>query len=261
MRIELQPAFILHSRPFSDTSLIVECLTPDFGRISLLAKGARSAKSKQRSLLQPFIPLSVSWQGKSSLKTLTSVEARALPLPIEGKGLYSGFYLNELLVRLLPEQDAHPEVLQVYQHALDSLVELQRTDTLTQQSLQVVLRFFELQLLQLLGYEINFAYEAMSTKPIIASSFYRFDTARGFVRVIVGQNQSLGVDVFFGQHILAVATQDYLQPYVLGAAKRLMRQALKPLLGHKPLQSRKLFEDMVGPAGEPLLKVYERDVS
>jgi len=211
--------------------------------VSLLAKGARSAKSKQRNLLQPFLPISVSWQGKSSLKTLVGAETQSLRFPLQGKGLYCAFYLNELLVRLLPEQDALPEILPVYQQALESL----SLSTSGEDGFEVVLRRFERQVLRLLGYEINFLFEALSSVPICASGYYRYDTEQGFVPVVSDINvvESGRVPVFYGEQILALGMDDYSQPVMLQAAKRLMRLALQPLLGRKPLQSRKLFVDMV----------------
>lgn len=245
MRVELQLAYILHTRPFSDSSLIVDCLTPDFGRVSILAKGARSAKSKQRNLLQPFLPLSVSWQGKSNLKTLIGAETQSLRLPLQGKNLYCAFYLNELLVRLLPEQDALPEVLPIYQLALEALSSSADASVF---NFEVVLRSFERQLLRLLGYEINFTSEALSSEAISHDAYYRYEVEQGFVRVS-GDLAKVGAggrgSLFCGEQILAIADHDYAQPETRHAAKSLMRTALQPLLGRKPLQSRKLFVDMV----------------
>jgi len=248
VRVELQPAYVLHSRPFSDSSLIVDCLTPDFGRISLLAKGARAAKSRQRNLLQPFLPLSVSWQGKSALKTLIGVETQSLRLPLQGKSLYCGFYLNELLVRLLPELDAMPEILSIYQQVLEAL----SLPSAEGSGFEVVLRRFERQLLQLLGYEINFLYEALSAEPINTHAHYRYEPEQGFVRVDGNLTRAeLGrVMLFQGEQVLALAAHDYKQPTTLYAAKCVMRLALQPLLGRKPLQSRKLFVDMVSSPAE-----------
>jgi len=252
MRVELQPAYILHSRPFSDSSLIVDCLTPDFGRVSLLAKGARSVKSKQRNLLQPFLPLSVSWQGRSSLKTLTGAETQSLRLPLQGKSLYCAFYLNELLVRLLPEQDAMPEILPIYQQTLEAL---NFPSEGRNSGFEVVLRRFERQFLKLLGYEINFLDEALTADPINAYAHYYYDTEKGFVRV-QGELSAVGfgrTPVFYGEQILALAVDDFSLPASRHAAKCLMRLALQPLLGRKPLQSRKLFVDMVSLSTEPCM--------
>jgi len=250
VRVELQPAYVLHSRPFSDSSLIVDCLTPDFGRISLLAKGARAAKSRQRNLLQPFLALSVSWQGKSNLKTLIGVETQSLRLPLQGKSLYCGFYLNELLVRLLPELDAMPEILSIYQQALEalSLPSARGGDS----GFEVVLRRFERQLLQLLGYEINFLYEALSSEPIHTHGHYRYEPEQGFIRVEghLTRTEFERAMLFQGEQVLALAAHDYNQPATLYAAKCVMRLALQPLLGRKPLQSRKLFVDMVSSPAE-----------
>ncbi len=234
MRVELQPAFILHSRPFRDTSLIADCFSLEYGRMSLLAKGARSAKSKQKNYLQPFTPITVSWQGKSSLKTLTSVEASGAPNKLEGNYLYSGFYLNELLVRLLPEHEANPEIFELYKTSLMALA--------NQQSLEIILRLFEEQLLQQLGYEINFTTDTGLQAGIKPGQLYRFHPEQGFD--LLPLQARIENDVFSGELILDIAAHRYDNEVILSQAKRLMRLALKPLLGNKPLQSRKLFVGM-----------------
>src|SRR5207253_3115583 len=108
MRISLQPAFILHHRPFRETSVLLDVFSEEYGLVSLVAKGVRTHRSKLKALLQPFVPLLVSWQGKSELMNLVSAEARTTPFQLHGDCLLSGFYLNELLVRLLQKEDPHP---------------------------------------------------------------------------------------------------------------------------------------------------------
>jgi len=235
MRVELQPAFILHSRPFSDSSLIVDCLTQDHGRLSLLAKGARSQKSRQRQLLQPFNSLSISWQGKSDLKTLTHAEIMGgYPTdPLQGHFLYSAFYINELLVRLLPEKDFCGGIYQLYHQLLKSLY--------ANEHLESQLRNFELRLLQELGYGVQFDRDIRSGLPIRPDCYYRFVREQGFE---VTHGSSSGEVMFWGAHLQSIALGDFRDDQVLLTAKKFSRMALHPYLGSKPLQSRKLFSGM-----------------
>src|SRR4051812_11493872 len=138
MQIELQPAYILHTRPYRDTSMLVDFITPEFGRITAVARGVRSRKTPKRNLLNPFTRLLISFQGKTDLKLLTHFEAEGTHFTLAAKHLFSGFYLNELLVRLLPDLDAHPEIYSLYEQSLQQLN--------AQQDLEPILRFFELQL-------------------------------------------------------------------------------------------------------------------
>ncbi|MEY3882498.1 MAG: repair protein RecO [Pseudomonadota bacterium] len=116
--VYLQPAFILQQRKFRETSLIIDVLTRDFGRITILAKGVRKAKSKTAGLLQPFMPLSLSYFGKTELKTLTTVEISKSFEHLQGLALYCGFYVNELITCFLHKYDPHPEVFELYEECL-----------------------------------------------------------------------------------------------------------------------------------------------
>ncbi len=226
MRIELQPAYVLHTRPFKDTSLILDCLTHDYGRVAVLAKGARSAKSRQRQLCQPFVPLWLSWQGKSALKTLTQIEASAPMLALQGKFLFSGFYLNELLVRLLPEQDPHSNTYLRYQDCLKQL--------LNAEDLEPILREFEFGFLQDLGYQVDFNHDAQGT-PLISDRIYGWREDHGW-QYLAEQDSG-----FTGAALKAMVMRDWTSPETRRQAKQLSRMMLQPLLGNKPLQSRQLF--------------------
>lgn len=229
MRAELEPAYILHARPFRDTSVIFDCLTENHGRISLLGKGVRSAKSKRRQLCQPFIPLLLSWQGKSQLKTLTDIESRATAPNLIGQYLFSGFYLNELLTRALPEHDPCREIFLRYQWALYQLSD--------QPPLEPLLREIELGLLQDLGYSINLGIDASSGKPINSDQWYRYVPELGLVLNAAPGEGGL----YLGKHILALAKSDFSDIETLRQSKQLLRNLLKPIIGQKPLKSRELF--------------------
>src|SRR5262245_46536737 len=121
MRITLQPAFILHARPYRDTSLLVDLLTLNHGRVHAVARSARGMRSRYKGLLQPFVPFLTSWTGKTDLVSLGCIESNGPPYFLEGRSLLSGFYLNELLIRLLHRYDPHPELYKTYQLALTRL--------------------------------------------------------------------------------------------------------------------------------------------
>lgn len=230
MTAELQPAYILHTRPYRDTSMLVDFLTPEFGRITAVARGVRSRKTSKRNLLNPFNRLLISFQGKTDLKLLTHFEAEGEHFTLLAKHLFSGFYLNELLVRLLPEFDAHPEIYSLYEQSLQLLK--------AQQDLEPILRSFELQLLNELGYGIDFNSDAKSGESITASANYCLDPTQGFYFAYADVPYNFQ---FSGQHILAIGQHDFTSADVKQTAKRITRILLKPLLGNKPLTSRELF--------------------
>lgn len=232
MRIELELAFILHTRPFRDNSMILDCLTENYGRLSLLAKGVRSPKSKQKQLCQPFRPVWISWQGKSQLKTLTEIEAQAPSYNLLGKYLFSGFYLNELLTRLLLERDPCPEIFHRYHSAL-----LQLT---SEASLEPLLRHSELGFLHDLGYSVNLQLDSITGLPLDENNWYRYVPEQGLVAT-QADNSS---ECFQGGCLLAISRDDYSNVETLRQAKRLTRSLLRPLIGNKPLKSRELFSSI-----------------
>ena len=229
MIVELQPAYVLHTRPYRDTSMLVDLLTPQFGRITAVARGVRSRKTPKRNILNPFTQLLISFQGKSGLKLLTHFETESVHFSLAGNYLYSGFYLNELLMRLLPELDPHEEIFQSYKRRIQKLN--------NQQELEPILRAFELHLLTNLGYAIHFGADAKSGSNIVEGNFYCLDVQRGFYLADANTQGNF----FSGAHLLAIDCQDFTQAEVRLTAKRITRILLKPLLGSKPLMSRELF--------------------
>jgi len=231
MRLELQPAFILHTRPYRDTSLLIDFFTPDHGRVSAVARGMRQRKSPTRSLLNPFTRLLISVQGKSELKLLTAVEADNRFFSLQKEYLYSGLYLNELLLRSLPLADPHKQLFAIYEQSLDALQ--------AGQLLEPVLRSFELDLLNELGYGVDFEHDALTGAAIGAEQDYIFEPEQGFIAL---EEQQPGARlVLAGQTVLAIAQRDFSSAIVRAGSKQLCRQLLKPLLGHRPLRSRELF--------------------
>ena len=230
-RIQLQPAFVLHTRAYRDNSVIAEIFSQDYGRLSVLAKGQRSAGTRAKFYLAPFSALSLSWQGKSDLKLLTDAEL-ATPLPpLLEERLYCAFYLNELLIRLLPVHDPHPELFQVYARLLARLPETAR--------LEAELRRFEIELLDQLGYGISFTHVAETGLAVVDGAYYHFIPDLGFR--LVEQQVREKEQFFQGATLLAMAADDFSRSETLLAAKKLLRLALAPHLGDKPLKSRELF--------------------
>jgi DNA repair protein RecO (recombination protein O) len=230
--VNLQPAYVLHTRNYRETSLIVDLFTPDYGRISAVAKGARRPKSQLRGVLQPFRHLLISWSGKQTLKTLHSAEDQHRSSRLQGAALYSGLYLNELLVRLLRAEDHHDQLFVAYERVLAGIV--------AGQDIEPLLREFEQYLLTDLGYGLPFPDElgySGQTDPV-----YYYDIDGHFNLLLDTPSSQQLARSFSGKDLQAIASSDYREKGVLRSAKRLMRLALAPLLGDRPLYSRTLFK-------------------
>ena len=241
MRVNLQPAYVVHSRPYRDTSALLEVFTAEHGRISLVARGARrqSRKGSSAALLQPFNPLLISFSGRADLKTLVAAESvRGMPT-LRSERLYSGMYMNELLERLLHRNDAHPELFAAYDSALDALAGNVVVDT--------ILRRFEITLLDELGYRLNLGLDGASGQPVENTLRYRYAPEVG----LVASDNTLGCpgNTYSGSDLLAMASDNFDGP-VRFSAKRLLREALAVHLGDAPLHSRKLFRAKSGPLRE-----------
>lgn len=229
-----QRAFVLHGRHYSETSLLLDVFTENNGKMRLLAKGARSRRSSLKGSLQPFTPLLIRWGGRGEVKTLRGAEAVSLGLPLSGTMLYSGLYVNELLVRILDQETAYPELFFDYLHCLQTLAGA--TDTS-----EHALRRFELALLGHLGYGIDFLHCAGSGEPVVSEMTYRYREEKGFIASLIEDRFS-----FTGRDLMALELREFPDPDTLRAAKRFTRMALKPYLGNKPLKSRELFRQLVG---------------
>lgn len=230
MRVDLQPAYILHTRPYRDTSLLIDFLTPDFGRVTAVARGVRKNKTPKRQLLNPFSRLLVCWQGKTDMKLLTSFESDNHFLTLTANHLYSGFYLNELLMRLLPEMDRHNGIYYAYEQCI---IALQRGE-----DIEPLLRGFEFRLLGELGYGLDFGMDARNDCEIQMQGLYEWHVQEGFFSAAPNIPENF---LLKGEWLLAIARGDYSSPATRLAAKHLSRRMLKPLLGNRPLNSRALF--------------------
>lgn len=227
MRVSLQPALILHRRPYRETSYIIDFLTQDHGRIAAVAKGIRKERSKSHALLQPFIPLLISYQGKQELMTLSKAESNGIPIRLQKDCLLAAFYLNELLVRLLQKHDPYPDLYQFY---YQTLVKLQ-AGTLHQETL----RLFEKRLLKEIGYGLQLNHSVPGKEAFMTDKYYHFQPDQGFM--ISEKNEKS----FSGKSILDLAAEKLEDENSLRDAKRIMRMVFSELLGNKPLQSRRLF--------------------
>jgi DNA repair protein RecO (recombination protein O) len=226
---ELVPAFVLHARDYRDTSLLIDFLTPEHGRIHAIAKGARSVRRgvSQRAILQPLQPLWIECGGRGELKSLHAVEVRAPLFGLRGHALFSALYLNELLCRLLHRDDPHPQLFDDYAVALEQLG--------GSLPLDITLRHFELRLLDELGYGLSLTHEGESGNALQRDWRYGFDAQRGLVL-----SKSQYGQVFLGADLLDFGAGK-LTDTARRAVKNLCRIALQVHLGKKPLQSRALF--------------------
>ncbi len=171
MRVLLQPAFILHRRPYRDSSLLLEAFSREYGRLGLIARGAASSRSRLKGVLQPFTPLLLSWRGDGDLATLNGGEEAGRPFPLLQNRALAGLYVNELLVRLLPRRDVQPALFNVYETLLAELA--------TAVDEEPPLRRFEKRLLEELGYGLSLDRTADSGQPIVAEAHYRYVLDRG----------------------------------------------------------------------------------
>jgi len=237
-RFECQPAYILHTKPYRETSFLCELFTLDYGRISAVSKGVRRSKRHHRGLLQPFIPLIISCMGRGELLTLTDFDASGLAPVLTGRRMVSAFYLNELLFKIIHGSDPSPDLFLSYQNALS---ELEKTT-----EIQIVLRLFEKSLLKTLGYELQLVKEVETGMPVNPDKDYRFDPLKGPVLVedrgLSSGLKSQDMFVFKGKTLLALAGEGSLTDQaLLNDLKRLMRLALAPHLGNRQLESRRLL--------------------
>jgi len=237
-----EPAFVLHAYPYRETSLIVEAFTSGFGRVAMVARGAKRPRSELRGLLQAFQPLALSWAGAAELKTLMKAEWRGgLPL-LGGAALLCGFYLNELLLKLLAREDAHDELFTYYAEALAALA----ADT-TAAGQAAVLRRFEVQLLAATGYAMNLTHDAEAGLPIDAARLYHYAPDRGATALSgrVAREPGSSPLLVRGATLMALATGRYPDAEHAAEAKRLMREILDHRLEARGIASRRIVRDLV----------------
>ncbi|MBT8100270.1 MAG: DNA repair protein RecO [Gammaproteobacteria bacterium] len=231
-RVKLEPAFILHMRPFRDSSQILDIFSREHGKLALVARGSRGAKSRLRGLLRPFMPLTLSWVQRTDLGTLTGAEMRASPLTLGGDVLLSGYYVNELLLHLLHRHDPQPALFDAYGQTIERLV---GSATPARQ-----LREFEIELLRQIGYAINLDHEAGASTPLSGDHYYEYRVEQGPVAV----SKRDGDMVFKGSVLSAISDRQFDDSATLKAANRLLREVLAFHLGGKELKSRRVLVDL-----------------
>ncbi len=230
MRVQLQPAYVLHTQAYSNTSLILDVFSLDFGRIRLLARGVRSAKSMRRALLQAFTPLNISWTGRSDLKTLTDVELDAnshLP-KLQGDGLFNGLYVNELLIKLTHANDPHEDIFFLYKNVIEDLS--------GSQDQAFSLRCFEYQLLEFLGYGL--AIESIDDLSD-GTKIYQYQPEAGLVLHSGGKS---ALPLIEGRYLLSLLQKEICGDEGMQQLKNLMRFTLHYHLDGKKIQSRVLYQ-------------------
>jgi DNA repair protein RecO (recombination protein O) len=241
------PGFILHSYPYSETSLLIEVFTRDHGRVPLIAKGAKRPHSSWRGVLLAFQPLMLSWSGRGDVKTLTAAEWQGgLPM-LSGRALACGFYLNELLLKLLAREDGHPKLFDTYRQTLEGLAGVAPSDGAADQA--ACLRRFELRLLSELGYGLSLTHEADGRRAVERSVRYHYVFERG--PMPYGDHGDRGFQEMrdqypevSGQTLLAMADESFDDAAVRAEAKTLFRALINRMLDRQPLHSRQLLRDL-----------------
>lgn len=228
-----QPAYLLHKRPYRETSALVDILTLNHGRIRAVARGIQRPGSRSRSQMQPFAPLHVTWQGERELKRLRLIESRGAAAMLVGEGLLCGLYANELLTRLLPTELPVADVFAFYTAALAELT--------VPASRASALRRLEVALLDALDAAPRFT--TMTGATLDPQARYRYDPhSRAFTPAAEGMD---------GRTLRLLAHCDWGEPGLAGAAKIVTRAALAPLLGDRPLRSRALMQSLVERRRQP----------
>ena len=230
-RVDAQPAFVLHSYPFRETSLIIDVFSRDFGRVSLVARGARRPRSVLRGLVMAFQPVELSWAGKGEVQTLMKAEWQGGQPLLAGSALFCAYYLNELLINLLPREDAHQRLFAAYTATLQRFADgVAEAD----------LRRFEKALLQELGYGLTLTHDEQGL-PLDASGFYAYEIENGPVRLSRAGNSALSV---VGKTLLDLECGDFSDARSLLEAKSLMRALISHYLGGQQLSTRKIFMEL-----------------
>lgn len=229
-----QAAYVLHSRPYRESSAMVDLLTPDYGLVRCIARGAKKNMSKGQSL-QPFVQYQIFFHGDSGLKNLDKYESQGLPIPLKGDALFSGFYVNEVIHRAL-RSDAEIEaelLFESYEYALNSLQE---------HHIELALRTFELTLLEHMGQSYEWNFDFKTADFVEPDTHYGFFVEQGMSKVSHIYAAKNPNNCFYGDDLIHLSNGDLSKPSTLKMAKRLLRLALRPIIGYKPLQARELLK-------------------
>jgi DNA repair protein RecO (recombination protein O) len=239
-RAELEPGFVLHTYPYKETSLIVEVFSRRFGRVGLLARGARRPRSAMRGVLLAFHPLRLTWSATAELGTLMSVEWGGGQKMLAGIALMCGFYVNELLLRLLPRDDPHEALFDAYASALSRLAAGEALAGAGTAARAAVLRAFERRMLAELGYAPVLDRDAANGAAIEPAKHYAYEPERGPVEA----RRSDGDSVISGRTLLDMAADNYEDMRTREQARRLMRTLIADRLGGQDLHTRAVLSEL-----------------
>lgn len=234
VRCKEQAGYVLHSYPYQETSLIIDVFTREFGRVAMVAKGAKRPHSALRSVLMPFHALTLDWSGRSDLKTLRTAEWRGAFRLLSGRALICGFYLNELLLKLLHRDDPHDALFDAYEQTLQAL--LSGVDH------ALALRRFEKRLLRELGYALVLDHDAQTLQPLQAGLRYQYHIEHG---PVVADEAQTGLELL-GQTLIDMNEDNYTSALTQQQSKSLMRLLIAHYLGNQTLHSRQLLIDLQG---------------
>ena len=224
-RVALEPAYLLHQRAWRDSSRIIEFLTREHGLVVLFAKGVRRPGGRLAAVLQPFVPLYLSWSGSGDGGTLTGAEPEASATALSAARVLGGFYLNELLLRLLAREDPHPRIYAAYRQALAGLAEHAGGAR--------ALRLFEKQLLEALGFGVDYGHLAGSGAPLARDEYYHVIAEQG----VVGSCRAQAPEAYLGAELLSLAHEELADAASLASARRLLQAALVGPLDGRELSS------------------------
>ncbi len=234
--LNLEPAFLIHQRPYRESSMLLEIFSRDCGRLGLVARGAKRPKSPLRNVLQAFQPLMIRWSGRGELGTLTHAEARDVLGLLPGKAVLSGLYLNELIMRLTHRHDPHSDLFDAYDLTIRALHK--------SGPLESTLRIFEKRLLEAAGYGLVLDHDIHSGEALKSEQRYIYEPEVGPVQA--AEDTPAGVSIS-GRTLQALAREDHLDGHCQREAKQLMRYVLGHHLGERQLQSRLLFQTIEKP--------------
>ena len=232
-RVLLERGFVLHHRPFRNTSQLLECLTSDHGRVGLVANGSRRAGKGQRAYLQPFAPLRLSWVRRGELGRLTQVEPEAAGFALRGQRLLAGYYVNELVMRLTARSDPNSDVFECYRDCLSALA--------GSAALARTVRLFELSLLRALGYGFDLDRDASTGEPLQPERRYVFELEHGPKAAVDSSDGA----TYWGRELMSIHSRSLDDRDSLRAAKRLLGRVLGAYLGQRPLKTRAVLADIV----------------
>lgn len=234
--MEFTQAFVLHQRPYRETSLLLDVFTADYGRLSLVARGMRQSKRRHNNPMQLFQPLWLNWFGRGDLLTLSKIETISAPYWLQGNATLCGLYINELLVRLLTQQQPEPLVFDAYQKALDGLQQAGQAEQ--------VLRLFEKRLLEALGYGLDLTTDSEG-QPVEQHLHYSYQPDHGLQPCLKNDTKR----IISGASLLQLNQENLSDLISMNETKQLMRLIINYYLDGKPLKSRQLFAEMQRYAG------------